>query len=64
MMRATDLAQRLGIGRTLAYRIARTYGIRIGRKLLIPDWVAEALEKGISLEEARQEILASFKQTK
>lgn len=63
-MKPDELAKRLGIGRTLAYRIARVYGIRIGRKLFVPDWVAEALEKGISPEEARQEVLVAFRKNR
>jgi hypothetical protein len=63
-MKPDELAKRLGIGRTLAYRIARVYGIRIGRKLFVPDWVAQALENGLSPEEVRQEVLASFKRAK
>ncbi|GAB5603255.1 hypothetical protein CSW25_04545 [Thermus scotoductus] len=34
------------IGRDLAYKIARQHGIRIGRRLLIPVRVAEALIDG------------------
>lgn len=34
------------LGRPTAYRLARKFGVRLGRRLLIPAWVVEALLEG------------------
>lgn len=41
-----DLVGKNRLGRPTAYRIARLYGIRLGRRLLVPAWVVEALLDG------------------
>lgn len=34
------------LGRDLAYTIARRYGVRLGKRLLVPSRVAEAILEG------------------
>jgi len=43
------------IGRDLAYELARRYGFRLGKRLLIPRRVAEALLDG-HLQDLEQEL--------
>lgn len=45
------------VGRDLAYRLARKYGIRLGRRLLVPTRVADAIAEG-RLEEVEKESAA------
>ncbi|TBH20117.1 DNA-binding protein [Thermus thermamylovorans] len=41
-----ELVGKQRLGRPTAYRLARRFGIRLGRRLLIPAWVVEALLEG------------------
>ncbi len=44
-----ELREALGpdvVGRDLAYELARRYGVRLGKRLLVPSRVVEALLEG------------------
>jgi len=41
-----DYLGRDKVGRDLAYAIARRYGVRLGRRLLVPLRVVEAIAEG------------------
>lgn len=56
LLTVTELRQFLGkdkVGRDLAYALARRYGIKLGRRLLVPLRVAEAILDG-RLEEVEK----------
>ena len=49
LLTVKELREAIGpdrLGRPTAYRLARRFGIRLGRRLLIPAWVVEALLEG------------------
>ncbi|WP_448377616.1 hypothetical protein [Fervidobacterium sp.] len=49
LLTVTELRRRVGedvIGRDLAYALARRYGVRLGKRLLVPARVVEALLEG------------------
>lgn len=49
LLTVAELREALGpdkVGRDLAYAIARRYGVRLGRRLLVPLRVAEAIAEG------------------
>ncbi|RTH20760.1 hypothetical protein CSW18_01880 [Thermus scotoductus] len=49
LLTVAELREVLGpdrVGRDLAYEIARRYGVRLGKRLLVPSRVVEAILEG------------------